>query len=89
MANLADAYYSWPNDRSRRHWLDIADKAIGASPLPGAHDVTFAALENAVRAEGPCDQQTKDWITTRTQSVRVLLDASEQIQLDLIIASCK
>lgn len=90
MINLTDAYYSWPGgDRSRRHWLDIADKALDATPLPAAHAVAFAALENAVRAEWSCDKQTKDWMTVRTKSLRALLDATEQVRLDVIIASCK
>jgi hypothetical protein len=89
MVNLTDAYYSWPNDRSQRHWLDIADKAIDASSLPAAHDVAFAALENAVRADPTCDQSTKDWMTLRTKAFRALLDTNEQVRLDMIIASCK
>ena len=88
LVNLSDAYYSWPNDRSQRHWLDIADKALNATSLPGGRELTFAALENAVRAE-PCTESTRDWMKVRTQSFRALLDASQQTKLDAIIGACK
>jgi hypothetical protein len=89
MVNLADAYYSWPNGHNQRHWLDIIDKAVEAYGLPGAREVTFAALENVVRADSACDPSTKDWLSLRTQALRAVLDAPEQAKLDAIIASCK
>lgn len=89
LSSLADAYFEWPHGQSQRHWLDIADKAFSAVPIPGSRDVAFAAVENAIRAEFECGDTMKEWLRHRTLSIRVVLDSAEQTTLDAIVATCK
>lgn len=89
LVNLTDAYYGWHQGRTQGHWLDVVDKALSASPLPGSTQLALAALENAVRTDPMCDKTMKDWIQQRTNAFRGLLDKHEQVRLDMVIASCK
>jgi hypothetical protein len=93
MIGLVEAYDSWPDGKSTRHWIDIVDMATvtvfpSAPLIPGARELTFAALENVVRSEPRCSESTRDWMKIRTKYFRSLLDAPDQAKLDAIIGSC-
>lgn len=62
---LRQAYDRWSDANTPKEWHLVANEAMLAIPMDGALALTLAAFENEMEADGLCDGDEKEWLTTR------------------------